>query len=151
MNFTISHINPVSEDALVLTNELFIELELLYGEGKIETFTGENEAFIDFIIVRDETGKPAASGALKIFDEQTAEIKRMYVKKEFRGKGISKLILEELEKSALNKNFSRMVLETGLRQMPAMKLYEQFKYKRMPCYGRYTEDPESVCYEKNLS
>ena len=89
-----------------------------------------------------------ACGALKHFDDNTAEIKRMYVKPEYRGRGLSKLILSELEDKAKELNYNRLVLETGLKQPEAMNLYNKFGYKPLKCYGQHADDPDSRCFEK---
>jgi len=118
LNYKIKTVDAISPEAIKLSQELFIELEEIYGKGKIEDFMDE--------------------------------IKRMYVKKEARGKGLSKLILLDLESKAKEMNYKRIVLETGVRQPEAINLYEKFGYKRMKCYGRFADDPESVCYEKTI-
>ena len=75
----------------------------------------------------------------------------MYVINEFRGKGLSKLILKTLEETAFKMNYSRVILETGLKQRAAMLLYEKSGYTKIKPYGRHKDDPDSVCYEKRLS
>ncbi|OGU75829.1 MAG: hypothetical protein A2V93_02495 [Ignavibacteria bacterium RBG_16_34_14] len=145
----IKQVNPTSSEALILTAELFNELEEVYGKGRIEDFTSENEEFIYFILVYHNT-ETIGCGALKHFGDETAEIKRMFVKKEFRGFGISKLILNDLENVAKERKYKRIVLETGVRQPEAVRLYEKYKYKRMKCYGRYANDSESICFEKYI-
>ncbi len=151
INFYLKHADSLSPDALVLTKELHIELEELYGKGRIEEFEEENKSFLYFIIFSDENDNPAGCGALKYFDPFTIEIKRMFVKKIFRGKGLSKLILHELEKKAKEMNYGRIVLETGVRQPEAVNLYEKSGYRRIEPYGKFADDPESLCYEKKLS
>jgi len=150
LNYKIKTVDAISPEAIKLSQELFIELEEIYGKRKIEDFMDENKIFLYFIIIFLEEDKPAASGALKYFDPFSIEIKRMYVKKEARGKGLSKLILLDLESKAKEMNYKRIVLETGVRQPEAINLYEKFGYKRMKCYGRFADDPESVCYEKTI-
>ena len=149
MEVTIKEVSPLSPDAISLTLELFNELEEIYGKENIEDFTGENEEFIYFILAYKDD-KTIACGALKHFAGDTGEIKRMYVRKEFRGKGISKLILSDLEKRAIEKSYKRIVLETGLKQPEAIGLYEKNDYKRIDCYGRYADNTESICFQKNL-
>ncbi|MGE5805770.1 MAG: GNAT family N-acetyltransferase [Ignavibacteria bacterium] len=148
--FKLSSADPSSAEALKLTKELFDELEELYGNGRIEEFEEENKSFLYFIIVSDENDNPAGCGALKYFDPFTIEIKRMYVRKIFRGKGLSKLILQELERKAKEMNYSRIVLETGVRQPEAVNLYEKSGYRRIEAYGKYADDPESLCYVKKI-
>lgn len=130
---------------------LHADLELRYGKGSIEEFIAENKYMLIFFAAVDDEGNTAACGALKHFGDDTAEIKRMYVKNEYRGKGLSKLILKELEDTASKMNYRRIVLETGLKQPEAMNLYEKFGYTKIKPYGRHKDDPDSVCYEKLIT
>jgi ribosomal protein S18 acetylase RimI-like enzyme len=74
----------------------------------------------------------------------------MFVIPEARGCGVARLILTELESAALRMGYSRIRLETGLRQPEAVGLYEAAGYHRVACYGGYADDPMSVCFEKHL-
>ncbi|MCY7362880.1 MAG: GNAT family N-acetyltransferase [Ignavibacteria bacterium] len=94
---------------------------------------------------------PAGCGAIKKNSYNTAEIKRMYVKPEFRGKGIAKNILKELEMWAYELNFSECILETGKKQSNALWLYKSAGYKVIPNYGQYAGVELSVCMKKILN
>lgn len=147
-NFKIKPVSANSVQIKILTDELHKELELIYGKGIIEEFMDENEQMLIFYVAYDESGNAVACGALKHFNDQTAVIKRMYVKPEYRGRGLSKNILSELEDKAKELNYNRLVLETGLKQPEAMSLYTKFGYKSLKCYGKHAEDPDSRCFEK---
>ena len=56
--------------------------------------------------------------------EHTVEIKRMYVAPAFRGRGLSRRMLAELERSAADAEARRIVLITGDRHVEAITLYE---------------------------
>ncbi len=103
-----------------------------------------------FVIVFDDSGAPIGCGAIRRHDPQTAEIKRMWVRPAARGRGVSRLILDELEASAVALGYRAMVLETGLRQPEAIALYESHGYTPIPNYGFYRESPLSRCYRKPL-
>ena len=150
-NFKIKPTPANSVDIKILTDELHEDLELIYGKGIIEEFTDENEQMLVFYVAYDERESAIACGALKHFDDNTAEIKRMYVKPEYRGRGLSKLILSELEDKARELNYNRLVLETGLKQPEAMNLYSKFGYKPLKCFGRHADDPDSRCFEKMIN
>jgi putative acetyltransferase len=149
-NFKIKTASAKSVEIKILTDELHNDLELIYGKGTIEEFAEENEKMLVFYVAYDDNETAVACGALKHYDDQTAEIKRMYVKQKHRGRGISKLILSELEDKAKELNFNRLVLETGLKQPEAMNLYSKFGYKPLKCYGRHADDPDSRCFEKAI-
>lgn len=151
MNYKIIATNPTTEEALTLTNELHADLDIRYGQGRIEEFTEENSLMIYFLTVYDENNYSAACGALKHYNDDTVEIKRMFVRKEFRGKGLSKLILKELEKHAKKLKYKKIILETGYKQPEAVNLYKKFGYTEIECYAHHSSDPDSVCFEKNIS
>jgi len=137
-----------SPEVKELSDLLHKDLELIYGKGLIESFKEENEQMLIFYVAYDDNGIAVACGALKHFDEITAEIKRMYVKENFRGRGISKKILLKLEHHARELQYQRLVLETGLKQPEAMSLYSKFGYTPIKCYGRHATDPDSSRFEK---
>ena len=148
-NLFVQQCDPSSPDALELTQHLFYELEAIYGKGTIEDFVEENAGFIYFMVLKSGIINIACGGVNHI-NETTAEIKRMYVKEEFRGKGISKLVLNALEEFIKNKGYKRIILETGGKQPEAISLYRKFGYSEIPCYARHSLDPESLCFAKNL-
>lgn len=103
------------------------------------------------VVVAYEEEQALGCGAFKQYDEQSAEIKRMFVDPDFRGRGIAGLILAELERWARELNFTRSILETGLRQTEAVKLYQKENYRVIPNYGQYIGVENSVCMEKELT
>ncbi len=93
---------------------------------------------------------PVACGAIKKFDTETMEVKRMFTDVNFRGKGFATQVLTELENWALELGYSRCILETGKRLPDAMRLYENWGYQLIPNYGQYVEMENSICFEKKL-
>lgn len=93
---------------------------------------------------------PVACGAIKVFDDESMEVKRMFTLPEMRGKGIASKILSELENWTKELGFTKTILETGIRQSEAVALYEKCGYKKIPNYGQYAGIENSLCYEKNL-
>jgi putative acetyltransferase len=91
-----------------------------------------------------------ACGCFKEYDANTVEIKRMFVQKAFRGKGLSKKILRELEEWALEKSYQYAVLETSIHFATARNLYEASGYSIIPNYPPYAGLAESVCMKKEL-
>lgn len=102
-------------------------------------------AVIAFI---DETA--VGCGAIKKFDNETTEVKRMYVVPSKRSKGIATLILKELETWTAELGFKSCILETGKRQPEAISLYQKSGYQRISNYGQYKGIKNSVCFEKNI-
>jgi len=92
-----------------------------------------------------------ASGCFKAWDDSRVEIKRMYVRKTHRGKGYSRMVLEELEKWAMQLGYTEAFLETSIHFTTAQNLYRSAGYDVIPNYGPYENLEESVCMKKALT
>ncbi|MGH3929456.1 MAG: GNAT family N-acetyltransferase, partial [Pseudonocardiaceae bacterium] len=79
-----------------------------------------------------------------------AELKRMYVVPAARGRGLSRMLLAELERRAIAAGRRRMVLETGARQPESIGLYTSSGYTEIPRFGLYRCHPLSRCFAKPL-
>jgi GNAT superfamily N-acetyltransferase len=95
-------------------------------------------------------GVAVGCGGVRRYDATTGEIKRMYVLPELRRRGISRVVLEELEARARAIGYARLVLETGTRQPEAIALYESAGYESIEPYGFYKTSPTSRCFAKSL-
>jgi putative acetyltransferase len=137
--------------ASALISALNAELTLQYPEEGANHFRLDAEEVEDgrgaFLVAYDR-GRPTGCGAIRRLDESRAEIKRMYVDPAARGRGIGRTILDALEAEAKKLGVSRVVLETGERQMTAMRLYESAGFARIPTFGEYENSPLSICMEK---
>ena len=144
-----------SPDGTRLITALNAELTATFPEPGATHFSlsdaqvaGANGAFL--IAYLDDTA--VGCGAVRKLDETTAEIKRMYVDPAVRGKGIGRALVAALEREARLIGVTRMVLETGTRLAPAVKLYEAMGYARIPLYGEYLSSPDtSLCLGKALA
>lgn len=92
-----------------------------------------------------------ACGAFKPFDKNTAEVKRMFVHPEYRGKKFSRLILTELETWASELGFHKCVLETSRKLTAAVNLYQNSGYEKIENYGQYIGVATSICFEKTIA
>jgi GNAT superfamily N-acetyltransferase len=101
-----------------------------------------------FVLTVD--GQPVGCGALRRLEPKTAELKRMFVRPAFRGKGLARVLLDQLENEARAAGIRILRLETGPRQVEALALYRTSGYAGIPRYGEYTESPDSICMEKLL-
>lgn len=107
-------------------------------------------AAIKEVVVAYDGDKPVGCGAIKKYSDAAAEVKRMYVLPESRGKGIAKRILDALEQWAAELGFSECILETGKRQTEAVHLYQNYGYAITDNYGQYQNVANSICMKKNL-
>jgi len=105
---------------------------------------------IKHAIVIFADGKPVGCGCFKRFDDETIEMKRMFVLPEMRGKQLAAQLLQELEKWAVEEGNTKAVLETGVRQVEAIRLYTVAGYSLTENYGQYVGMEDSICYRKDL-
>lgn len=102
------------------------------------------------VVLAYQNEQAVGCGAFKEYEPNVAEIKRMFVLPEKRGRGIAGKILSELEAWAKELNFSKCVLETGLKQPEAIGLYRKSGYETIPNYGQYAGVDNSVCMRKSI-
>jgi putative acetyltransferase len=102
-----------------------------------------------FAVARDASGRVCGCGAVVLMNGY-AELKRMYVPPEFRGRGLGAALLEFLEAQALAHERPLLRLETGIRQPEALRLYARAGYAERAPFGDYLPDPNSVFMEKTL-
>jgi GNAT superfamily N-acetyltransferase len=95
-------------------------------------------------------GQPVAMGAYRRHADDVAEIKRMYVRRPWRRRGIARELLAELEARAFAAGYRRAVLETGAPQPEALALYAASGWTPIPGYGYYRDSPASRCFGKDL-
>ena len=95
-------------------------------------------------------GRPVATGGFRRLDDSAAEIKRMFVAPEARGRGLGRRMLTELEAAAWRAGVRRIVLNTGYRQPVAMRLYDSTGYERVEGFGHYADQGGARFYAKEL-
>ncbi len=95
-------------------------------------------------------GERAGCGCFKPYSENTVEMKRIFVPKQFRGRGVARAVMAELEAWACELGYEVAILETGILQPEAIRLYEAAGYERIPNYPPYENVAESVSYRKML-
>lgn len=106
---------------------------------------------LDFaLVLQDEAGRAAACGALREKSPGRVEIKRMYVVEEARGRRLAVEILHALEDEARRRGYREVILETGIRQPAAIRLYEREGYRRIDAYPPYADVYNSLCFGKKL-
>ena len=142
---------PDTPDATALIAELEAYLEPLYPRESRHGFSVEKliAEGVAFFLIRND-GAPASCGGIKLFGTEYGEIKRMYVRPQFRGRGFAKLMLNHLADYARSHGVGTLRLETGIHQHEAIALYEQMGFEQIPPFGEYKEDPLSRFYEKRI-
>jgi putative acetyltransferase len=147
---TIKRTTSADKDFQMLITHLDHELwnELKEDQATYDQFNKVPDISTVLIIYQGQ--QPVACGCFKEIDANTVEIKRMFVEKEWRGKGLSKLILNELEQWAMEKGFENAILETSIHFTTARQLYESSGYTIIPNYPPYQGLTESVCMKKSF-
>ncbi len=150
MKIQIIKTDTSDERFLVLERLLDVELLEEFPES-MHQYAPHNKfkAPIKTILLCTENNRPVACGAFKELGDHV-EIKRMFVHPAYRGKGYSKIVLEELEQWARSNNYDYAKLETGDKLKPAIQLYQSAGYRIMPNYGPYVDLDTSICMKKNL-
>ncbi|WP_051148668.1 GNAT family N-acetyltransferase [Desulfospira joergensenii] len=138
------------EDFTGLIRRLDAELTARYGDGQSEYDEHNRIDPIDTAVIGYVEGIPAACGCFKVLDPCTVEIKRMYVTRNLRRKGLSTSILKALEAWSRDLGHTRAVLETGKGQPEALGLYQKNGYRVIDNYGPYKDLENSICMEKAL-
>jgi ribosomal protein S18 acetylase RimI-like enzyme len=145
---TISPDDPIGETARKLILDLCAEVGARYGTPPSPFSLSEAAMERTIFLIARLDDQPVACGAVRRIDEDTAEVKRMYVAPAGRRRGIARRILTELERSAVDFGYRAIRLETGILQPEAQRLYESCGYKRIAAFGHYVGNQTSVCYEK---
>lgn len=141
-------------------NSDFIELchrlddflnELVGGEENRAEYIPYNQLEdIHDVIVAYDDDVPVGSAGFKKYDDECAEVKRLFVTQAYRRKGISNKLMELIEHAARKQGYQYLILESGEPLVAAMALYRKIGYKVIPNYGQYKDMPESICMKKEL-
>lgn len=150
---TIAVVPWDDDDVAGLRDEQQAELATRYdGVADIEPELPAREMLATLAIAVDSAvvGCAALRDASR-YGEGYGELKRMYVRPAFRGRGLSRRALVILERIATERGLRRLILETGVRQPEAISLYRSAGYRRIPRFGPYIDAPTSVCYARWLT
>ena len=150
-SFTIKRTTTADPHFTLMIRYLDHELwhELKEDQATYDQFN--NVEHIDTAVVVYSGDTPVASGCFKEFDPQTIEIKRMFVQKPYKGRGISRQVLQELETWASEKSYRFAILETSIHFLAARNLYTSAGYQIIPNYAQYENLEESICMRKALA
>ena len=151
MTIVIIPERPDTPDAVLLIEELEQHLAPYYPATSRHGYSVEKliKQGVAFFVARQD-GVPAGCGGVQFFGAEYGELKRMFVRPQFRGLGLAKLMLEHLEQYTRDHGIKILRLETGIHQKEAIGLYERMGFKNIPPIGEYVEDPLSRFFEKRI-
>jgi putative acetyltransferase len=151
----IDRMKIVRSDA---SNPDFIKL-VKYLDEELAIKDGDNHAFyaqydkidkIKHTVLVCENDLAIGCGAMKEYEPETMEIKRVFIRPDNRGKGIAAIILKELESWSVELKYRKCILETGANNPEAIGLYKKNGYRIISNYSQYAGIETSVCFEKEL-
>lgn len=94
--------------------------------------------------------KAIGGGAIRRYDDETIELKRVFVHNEYQGQGIGSRLVMLLLEWAAELGYQRMLLETGELLVESCALYRKLGFQVIPNYGPYVDMPESLCMARDL-
>lgn len=129
-----------------------LDAYLKFTDGDEHEFYNQynNIDVLKHVVVAYQNNIPVGCGAFKKFDENSTEIKRMFTDSENRSHGIASKLLKELEVWTKELGFKSCVLETGTRQVEAVRFYKKNNYNIIPNFGQYKQMENSLCFKKEI-
>lgn len=149
--FHLIRTNNHHEDFKLLVIELDKELKIRDEDDHTFYAQYNKSDDIKYVLVAYDQELPIACGAIKEYDQGTMEIKRMFVRPNYRNQGLASLILKSLELWCQELHYTQCILETGINQPEAIRLYEKNNYTKIPNYGPYINVENSLCFLKVLN
>jgi putative acetyltransferase len=148
--FEVKQVNPAQSEVMSLIQQLDEYQESMYPAESnhldpIDELSKSNVVFLATYIDSEVCG----IGCVKMFDDY-GELKRLYVTGKYRGKGLAKALIKELESHLARNRIMVARLETGIHQHEAIGLYKTLGYSETGPFGDYAEDPLSVFMERKL-
>jgi len=141
-----------SDDIDFINLVSLLDRDLKIRDGEDHTFYNQFNKIdkIKHVIVYYENDIAVGCGAFREKENDTVEIKRMFVNSDYRKRGIAAAVLKELEDWTAELNYTYTILETGKKQPEAIALYQKSGYAIIPNYPPYEEMDNSVCMKKTL-
>jgi GNAT superfamily N-acetyltransferase len=151
MSAVITAERPDAPDAAALVEELEAYLTTLYPAAARHGYSVAKliSEGVSFFVLRCD-GRAAGCGGIQLFGTEYGELKRMYVRPEFRGQGLGKQLLDHLTDFARRRDVGLLRLETGVHQHAAIRLYEHEGFHATGRFGTYGDAPLSRFYEKRI-
>lgn len=137
-------------------DERFLKLVEELDQGYYERIGDDLEKYKEynefknphFVILLLDSEKPIACASYRVCEKDSVEFKRVYVKKNYRKKGIAYDLMKKLEKNVTDENFKYSYIVTGKNNYAAINLYKKLNYKQIPKFGQFKDDEDVVCMKK---
>ncbi len=147
---TLKRTDSTDKDFIELVKLLDNDLAKRDGDDHVFYAQFNKIDMINHVIVAYDDQIPVGCGAMKPYTENIMEIKRMYTSELVRSKGIASIVLQNLEIWAKELSYTKCILETGIKQPEAIRLYTKNNYSLIDNYGQYKDVADSRCFEKEI-
>ena len=146
----IRQVDPMQVEVIELIYQLDEYQESMYPpkSNHLDSIDELSKTNVNFLAAYGDS-EICGIGAVGVLNDY-GEIKRLYVPEKYRGKGIAKEIVKELENCLVKRSIFTARLETGIHQHEAIDLYKKLGYSEIAPFGDYTEDPLSVFMERKI-
>ncbi|MDI6740413.1 MAG: GNAT family N-acetyltransferase [Candidatus Edwardsbacteria bacterium] len=132
-----------------MLHHLGFGLDFQHFENALENFPGDYSEPDGCILLVRVNGEPAGCVALRKFDDGICEMKRMYVRPNYRGQGMGRTLAKKIIEQAKAKGYSKMRLDTASTMEEAVKLYGSMGFKEIEPY-RYNPLKNAKYFELDL-
>lgn len=151
-NIQLQSVSRDHPDFIQLSYELDTYLNIAIGaESKRKKYKQFNQLdTMNYVILAYDEEVPIGCAALRQYSENEIELKRVFVRENFRKQHIGSQMLAHLISYAQTLGYSRMLLETGEFLKASVKLYKQLGFEKIQNYGAYANIQESLCMARNL-
>ncbi len=143
-------VSPKSPDYAMLAKKLDDYYFSLVGDVHLRYADANKPEKMAARIIAYEKDIPVACGCWKSVDEETAEVKRIYVLPEYRRRGIASAIIELLENHICASGYQKILLETARTTGDSKALYLSLGYKEIPYYGSPAGAENCRCFLKDI-
>jgi GNAT superfamily N-acetyltransferase len=151
-------ISEAAENQMPLVRDLFREYARELGvdlcfqgfEEELRDLPGKYARPSGVVLLAEWEGEVAACGAIKPLEPEVAEVKRLYVRPAFRGRGISRRLMEALLEEASSLGYRRVRLDTLARLEPALALYRSMEFQEIPPYN-FNPEADIVYLERSIT
>lgn len=143
-------VSPSSKDYAMLAKKLDDYYISLVGDVHLRYTAVNDPRNMACIVVACEGNIPIGCGCWKAVDEQTAEIKRIFVEPEYRRRGVASAIIELLESHICASGYEKILLETARTTGDSKALYLSLGYKEIPYYGSPAGAENCRCFLKEI-
>ena len=146
INSAVNHLDEIGQLFREYANSLEIDLCFQDFEQELESLPGKYAEPEGRLYIAYLDDKVAGCIALRRYDQNSAELKRLYIRNGYRGLSISKRLIQRILQDALDIGYQSILLDTLDTMKPAINLYSSFGFEEIESY--YDNPIEGAKYFK---